>query len=265
MKSKAQYTQEKLSITLVGAGNLAWNLCKQWQKFPEIEVSYWNKNPDKSAELAQIKNGTVFLSPQEINTNPQFIFICTNDAAIPETAELFRHLNSCLVHCSGSTDIDVLKRVSANCAVFYPLQTFSKNILTDWHDLPVLLEAEKQSESQLQMLAEKMSATVSIITSQQRLSIHLAAVFSCNFTNHLLSVAFRLCKENNLPFNLLHPLIIQTVEKALSTNSDPSTMQTGPAKRNDSLVIGKHLQLLKNHKTYREIYALISEDISKTV
>jgi predicted short-subunit dehydrogenase-like oxidoreductase (DUF2520 family) len=262
MESKAHYSKEKLSITLAGAGNLAWNLCHAWKNLTHIDVSYWNRNPENSWQLSQIKKGNVFTHPSEITETPDFVFICTDDSAIIPTAALFQHLNTCLVHCSGSTALQVLQNNNTKVAVFYPLQTFSKNIPSNWNSIPVLIEADGIPEKDLISLAINMSATPSSMNSEQRLSLHLAAVFACNFTNHLWSVAYKICDHHQIPFNLLHPLIQKTVDKALSTHLDPAHLQTGPAKRKDAAIIQKHLDLLASDRLKQQIYKLISEDIA---
>lgn len=262
MKSKAHYSKEKLSITLAGAGNLAWNLCHAWKNLNNIELSYWNRNPENSLLLAQIKDGIILSNPAEITTAPDFVFICTDDSAILSTASLFQNLNTCLVHCSGSTSLQVLQNKNTKAAVFYPLQTFSKNIPSEWNNIPVLIEAEGTNEKDLTSLAINMSANPSSMSSEQRLSLHLAAVFACNFTNHMWSVAYKICEQHQIPFRLLNPLIQKTVAKALQTGIDPAQMQTGPAKRKDSITIEKHLDLLQSDSLKQQIYKLISEDIA---
>ena len=82
-----------------------------------------------------------------------------------------------------------------------------------------------------------------MLDSKQREKIHIAAVISCNFTNHMLTISEKLMKDNDLDFDLLKPLIKETVNKAL-VNS-PKKVQTGPAYKKGFKNTRKTYQLIK--------------------
>jgi hypothetical protein len=44
---------------------------------------------------------------------------------------------------------------------------------------------------------------------------------------------------------------------------NPKAAQTGPAKRKDTVVMQKHLELLKNNKELKQVYTLLSDLIAK--
>jgi hypothetical protein len=69
-----------------------------------------------------------------------------------------------------------------------------------------------------------------------------------------------LLKSSDLPPEVLYPLIAETARKA--TTGDPLKLQTGPARRNDTLTIEKHLAALASQPKYAEIYGLLSKLIS---
>ena len=96
------------------------------------------------------------------------------------------------------------------------------------------------------------------MNSKQRKKIHLAAVFACNFTNHMYTIADTILSKNNTDFKLLLPIINQTVKK-LNTNK-PSKVQTGPAKRKETKIIESHINQISDKKI-KELYKLISESI----
>jgi hypothetical protein len=87
----------------------------------------------------------------------------------------------------------------------------------------------------------------------------LAAVFACNFTNHFYQIANDLLASKNMSFDLLLPLITETVNKVKS--SSPEDAQTGPAKRNDQKTMQKHLNLLQGNDNLQTLYKLISAEI----
>ena len=146
--------------------------------------------------------------------------------------------------------------------VFYPLQTFTKGRLLDFSTIPICIEAsDNESLALLRLLGEAISQNIYDINSDQRKKLHLAAVFANNFSNHLFHISETLCEKEDLPFELLKPLILETVKK-LETLS-PKDAQTGPARRDDSISIEKHLELLTN-TNHKKIYTLLSEAITKT-
>ena len=49
--------------------------------------------------------------------------------------------------------------------------------------------------------------------------LHLAAVFVCNFTNHMLTEGKELALKSGFSFDILKPLITETISKALSDGS----------------------------------------------
>ena len=156
--------------------------------------------------------------------------------------------------------MDAIK--SKNRGVFYPLQTFTKGRVLGFRDIPICIEARTNTGlEQLKQLAQSISRSILIVDSGKRKKIHLAAVFCNNFSNHLFHIGKTICESENLPFDLLKPLLLETVEK-LGTLS-PFEAQTGPARRNDITSIKKHEELLAKN-AYQKIYAIMSESIQKT-
>jgi predicted short-subunit dehydrogenase-like oxidoreductase (DUF2520 family) len=144
-------------------------------------------------------------------------------------------------------------------AVFYPLQTFSKNKAIHFREVPICLESQNETDFQL---VEKVAKTISDktypINSEQRKALHLAAVFVNNFVNHLYQIGNAICNEHQVPFEILKPLIKETAEKIMTLS--PNEAQTGPAKRKDRNTINSHLELITND-TYKNIYKLLTQSI----
>jgi predicted short-subunit dehydrogenase-like oxidoreductase (DUF2520 family) len=127
-------------------------------------------------------------------------------------------------------------------------------------NVPFLIEGNNSySEGLLLQLAQKVSDQAVSMNSEQRTSIHLAAVFASNFSNHMYSIASEILAKNNLPFNFLKPLIEETTNKALHTS--PFTAQTGPARRNNTEILQKHIEMLASEPDWQKIYTFASESI----
>jgi hypothetical protein len=88
----------------------------------------------------------------------------------------------------------------------------------------------------------------------------MAAVFACNFSNHMQVIAKEIMDDEKINYKLIIPLIKKTFSKF---EQDPKIKQTGPAIRKDINVIENHLNLIQKDG-HREIYKLISDNIIKT-
>lgn len=155
------------------------------------------------------------------------------------------------MHTSGAIALDVLQNKFIECGVFYPVQTISSSRKLNFKEIPICIEANtNEAQIKIKLLAQSISNNVHHVNSQQRVYLHLAAVFANNFSNSLYTSAAVLLKEQNLSLRLLHPLMIETALKAIELDSQ--TAQTGPAVRNDKHTIEKHLALLKSQPTLKK-------------
>ena len=247
------------TITLIGAGKVATHLGKALfnQGFSINQV--YSKSIDNAFSLASELNALPLDDFKFLTDESDVYLICIKDNFIEEVIKEFSFTNKIVAHTSGSVGMDVLNKFD-NYGIFYPLQTFSKENNLDIPQIPFCIEGNNiETEEILFALGRELSNNVHKINSEQRKKIHLAAVFACNFSNHMYTIAEDILKQNNLDFNLLKPLIMETAKK-IKGNS-PSDMQTGPAKRNDTKVLKNHLEMLADLKDYQDIYRLITDTI----
>ena len=232
----------RMKINIIGRGNVASHLC--------------NALRDK-ADVIPVNSRTL----EGFDESADVSLIAVSDNAIREVAGRLPALKGILAHTSGSVPIDILKDSHTNIGVFYPLQTFSKDVPLDYSKIPFFIEGiDKNSETILVSLARNISENVTIADSEKRKALHVASVFACNFANHLWHISDTLLKENGLTFSTILPLLEETLRKV--SNVSPHDAQTGPARRHDTKVVDSHLQLLANHPDYQTIYNLLSSSIS---
>ena len=104
--------------------------------------------------------------------------------------------------------------------MFYPLQTFTKSHELSFKDLPICIEAEDEKDKiTLFNLAKGLGALPYEINSSQREVLHLTAVFINNFGNHLINIGNKIAKSNNIPFEILNPIILETAKKGNCTRT----------------------------------------------
>jgi len=165
-----------------------------------------------------------------------------------------------VAHTAGSFGLDIFPVHLKHRGIFYPLQTFSKNRKVNFTDLPILLEvSDEESAEVLKSLADSLYGKVYFVDVSQRMMLHLAAVFVCNFTNHLFTEGQEIAAKADFPFEILVPLIKETVAKAIEAG--PGNSQTGPAVRHDNNTIEKHLDLLSFSPELQKVYEVITNSI----
>lgn len=185
--------------------------------------------------------------------NPEMVILSVSDKAIVEVANRLPHSDAIIAHTAGSVQMDVLNDISNKRGVFYPLQTFTKDVDLNYEEIPVYVEgSDTETISALKELAATFTKTVKEADSDQRKKLHLASVFACNFTNALMGVSYQLLDEAGIDFSDILPLISQTVNKL--KDKTPKEAQTGPAVRYDQKVIETHLRMLKSRPDFQDIY-----------
>jgi predicted short-subunit dehydrogenase-like oxidoreductase (DUF2520 family) len=254
--------QEVHKVAIIGAGNLATNLglALKKERFKIVEV--YNRTRENGEILAKKVEAHYVNDLTRLTLNADLYIISVSDNAIHEIAQHLFLSNKLVVHTSGSVDMDILKGCSMNVGVLYSPQTFIKSRPVSFKNLPVCIEASNsETEQALLEIAGKLSGNVQSITSGQRSIIHLAAVFAGNFTNFMYTVSEELLMKNNLSFDLVKPIILQTASNVKEDHN--FKRQTGPAVREDSEILKKHKTLLNSYPDYQQIYDLISGSIIK--
>lgn len=255
---------EDTSIVFIGAGNLATNLAKAlYQKGFRI-VQIYSRTEESATALAQTVEAESTTDLSTVVDDAQLYIVSLKDAPfvqlLPEIVAGKR--KGLWVHTAGSIPMNVWEGQVERYGVFYPMQTFSKQREVDFRDIPIFVESRSAEDTHfLKEIATALSERVYEATSDQRKSLHLAAVFTCNFTNHMYALAAELLKKYELPFEVMLPLIDETARKV--HEMEPRAAQTGPAIRYDENVINGHLQMLADEPEMQELYRLISGSIHR--
>ena len=249
-----------MRIALIGAGNLATQLGIVLVEKGHQVIQVYSRT-EKSAKDLGVKLNCPYTSDlADIVSNADLFIIAVTDDAIESILANVNFGDNLAVHTAGGVSMDIFNPYCRNFGVLYPLQTFSKEKRADFNEIPVCIEANSQGNLEvLKMLAGSISEKVQAMNSENRLQIHLAAVFASNFVNHFYVISEILLNEKHLDFDLLKPLIKEVASKVALHS--PETVQTGPAIRNDKSVMNKHLEMLSSHPEWERLYQLISENI----
>ena len=254
-----------MRITLIGAGRVATQLALALHTQHQI-VQVYSRNLQHAQRVADKVHTQAIDQVEQLNSQTDLVIIAVSDQAIEPIIQSIKvYLPQCLiVHTSGSTALSIIEHHHKRAGVFYPLQTFSFEREVNWSETPLFVEASQQQDVELlTTLANSLSNNVYQYSSKQRQTLHLAAVFACNFSNYCYDMAQQIVDAEQVDFSLLYPLILETAEKA--THNEPKQMQTGPAMRGDQNILNLHTQLLAafNRADLAQVYALMSEGICK--
>lgn len=249
-------------FVFIGAGNLATRLSLILKENGFSVVQVYSRTEESARVLGQKLNTIYSTEVEEIVSDADIYFVALKDSAFEKVLPQIDFQNRLVVHCSGSMPLSCLEKYSKNIGVFYPLQTFSRHRKVEFSEIPVFIEASSlENEKNLIQIAEKISSQVSVLNSEKRLRLHISAVFACNFVNYFYTVAGEVLNSEEIPFEVLYPLIAETARKA--QEMDPEQAQTGPAVRFDQNVIFKHLEALEAFPEFQNLYRLVSESIFK--
>lgn len=252
-----------MKVSFIGSGNVATHLALACVNNQIVVKDIYSKTYSNSEVLAKKCNANPVQNINELSNDIDLLIIAVSDNALLNISAELEHLKCPIVHTSGSTSLEVLNSQNHTYGVLYPLQTFSTHKELSIKSVPFFIESN--SDELIELLKEfckKLGASSQMITSEQRLNLHIAAVFACNFSNRMYSIANELLQKHNLDFELLKPLIKETASKIEYIS--PIDAQTGPALRNDTLTIEKHLAALSSEKHLFDLYKAISEDIIKS-
>ena len=249
---------------MIGIGNVANHIAQSFQSYKNVNLLqvFNHRNSKETKQFSEYFSCDLATDFSRINANADVYIIAVKDDAIVEVVKNLStlKLKGIVVHTSGSIDMSMLNGVSKRIGVYYPLQTFYKDACIDWETTPLLIEGNSKSvEKKLKQLANSVSKKVKVVNSKNRLQIHLAAVVACNFTNAMYVSAYEIIEKNlsKKDTDLLLPIMQHSFQKLQKIH--PKKSQTGPAMRNDKLVMKKHLDLIKKNKQLTQVYKTLSD------
>jgi len=247
-----------IKIILLGAGNVGHHLSKAFNKSTEIDLVQWYSRDNSKVSYNDID--TEIINDLSKIKSADIYIISISDSYVGEISKKLNVSEKLVVHTSGSLDLSIIDSKNRR-GVFYPLQTLSKNKEIELAKVPICIESENNKDLVLlETISKYIGCKTHKIDYNQRKILHLAAIFSNNFVNHMFTIAKEILDDKNLDFNILKPLINETVDKIHKL--DPENAQTGPAIRNNNEIILNHIKTLKkdDHKKLYELMTKLIKD-----
>lgn len=258
-----------MKIAIIGAGNVATHLAEALYGRGEI-LQVAARTEESAYRLADKINREQASGSQpralceavtdlrRLREDMDLYLIAVNDDSVADVVASTPDFPGIWAHTSGSVGMDVFDGRKGNHGVFYPLQTFSRDVAVDFDDIPMLIEGSSPEVARrLAEVARGISGTVRMANSKSREAIHVAAVFACNFANLMWAEADRLLEQQGMDIRFMLPLLRATLGKL--TVKSPREAMTGPARRGDMEVINKHISSLP--PDLKPVYSLLTEKI----
>ena len=249
-----------MRVVIIGAGNVASVLGRRIKNAGHNILQVVSRN-DKTAKILADELGCQAASDfSDIDKTGDIFIIALSDAALDGLKEKINVGDKFVVHTAGSVSKDVLKNLTSNYGVLYPLQSMLKENNNTAAVIPLMIDGNNEDcIYHIREFAKSISPIVNFADDESRLKLHTAAVLSSNFANHMYCLAKEFCEKENLDFKLLVPLIEETATRL--NHFSPCDMQTGPAARKDNVTLDKHLRLLSAYPKLRTLYLRMTDSI----
>ena len=246
-----------MSIALIGSGNMATQLIQAFKKASINIEGVYVRDVQKRKKIAQDYGVQLYLSMQNIDAD--VLFLCVPDDQIRVVSEELTDFKGIVVHTSGSTPSTVFAS-HKKYGVFYPVQSMTRSGKINFSKVPLCITAsDPESLDLLLTLATCISGHTCVMSDEDRQKVHLAAVMTNNFINHLVVKSKEYLDSNKIDYELIVPLLRFTLEKL--TSQPYNFQQTGPAIRGDRNTIEMHESMLASDSNLLEIYQTITKSI----
>jgi predicted short-subunit dehydrogenase-like oxidoreductase (DUF2520 family) len=251
-----------MRVVIIGAGNVASVFGRLISAASHEIIQVYSRSISSAQSLGKELGCSFVDNLEAVDLTADIYILAITDNALQSIQDSLFLGDKLVVHTAGSVSKKVLSNISSQYGVLYPLQSLRKDQSADQSIIPLLIDANKESVlSIIEQFAFTLSSVVSIVGDDKRLCLHLAAVIVNNFANHLYTLTAEYCKNEEVDFKMLQPIIEQTALR-LRANL-PANLQTGPAIRNDQSTLDKHIQALSNHPELKTIYLTFTESLLK--
>jgi predicted short-subunit dehydrogenase-like oxidoreductase (DUF2520 family) len=250
-----------MKVSFIGSGNVATILARQMFHHGFTIIDIYSKQIVHAQQLAETVSASAIDDLKNLRMTADIFIIAVNDNSIQEITNQLSLSNKLVLHTAGSVSITTLEKVSENYGVLYPIQTLRKEMNSEI-EIPFMIDGNNlYTKNVTERILNRLQQSFVYGNDEQRLKIHIAAVFASNFVNYLYHLSAEYCTNEQINFSLLQPIIEQTAMRLKS--NPPGEVFTGPAFRGDKKTIETHLSLLKKYPDMQKWYALITNNIQQ--
>lgn len=261
-----------MKIGFIGAGKVGTSLGRYIteRKIGDICVSGYYSQCLQSAEYAsKCTNSACFTHLNVVVEASDILFLTVPDGKLASVWEMVKQQNvsnKIFCHCSGAYSSDVFYK-TADCSHYgysiHPLFPFcSKDTpLEAMEKIHFTVEGDEKHLSFWSDFLQSLGNPVKVISLEDKVKYHGAAVFSSNLVLATLKVACDLMEECGFSKEEAQNALIPIVTHNITNFSQVglSKALTGPVERGDGETVVKHLDCFAGEQ--REIYRLLSAQL----
>mgnify|MGYP003291421588 CR=1 FL=1 len=250
------------SIVVIGSGNVACSLVPALKETGYTILQVFSRSRMSAENLAYKVGASAVTQPEKVMATADIYIYCLKDDALSQLSVMQLPFTQGLhLHTSGTMSMSIFEKLGCHqYGVLYPFMTFTKSRRMPMTNVPIFIEYNgRMAEITLRDMAEAISDSVQTLTEERRKALHIAGVFSNNFTNALLAMAEKTLAEAGLTKKTLEPIMQETLAKFMALGANEA--QTGPAVRGDMNIIEEHINRLENDRDAQEVYLAITNYI----
>jgi predicted short-subunit dehydrogenase-like oxidoreductase (DUF2520 family) len=256
----------RLTITLIGAGNLAQALgpalSAAGYKVDFVAARETASSRRRAAMLARLLEARA-QSLSDAGPSSDIIWICHTDDALAETAKLLARKpgwsGKIVLHSSGALSSDVLsalKRKGASTASLHPMMTFVPGATPRMEEVPFAMEGDARAVSVARRIVRDLGAESFAINKAAKPLYHALGSFSSPLIVAALVTAERVGRGAGLTASqtrrVMAPILHQTIKNYVERGA--AAAFSGPIKRGDLNTVLRHLKELKRVPGASEVY-----------
>lgn len=254
------------TIVVIGSGNVACSLVPALKEAGYTILQVFSRSRMSAESLAYKVGASAVTQPEKVMATADIYLYCLKDDVLSQLQEMHLPFTQGLhIHTSGTMSMSIFGQLGCHqFGVLYPFMTFTKSRRVQMSNVPLFIEYNgRMAEITLRDMAESISGNVQTLTEERRKALHIAGVFSNNFTNALLSLAENALARAGLNRDVLEPIMQETLAKYMALGARDA--QTGPAMRGDMNVIEQHLNHLESNRDAQEVYLAVTNYIINNI
>lgn len=264
-----------MNIGIIGAGKMGYTLGKHFSLShnPDINlVGYYSKNINSAIDAAEFTDSEFFDNIESIVQQSDIIFLTVPDGEIKGVVDIIENVSSpskekIICHTSGALSSKEIKDNISNVYLFSVHPIYAVNSKYEsyikFKDAFITIEGDVEYIQTIKDIFVSLGHNVKVISANDKVKYHSAAVFSSNLVIGLYHMAEELLKQCGFDEDevelALKPLFINNANKINET--DCASALTGPVERCDICTISKHMSVLDDY--YLDVYRLLSRELVK--
>ena len=248
------------NVTLIGAGNMAHWLVYAMRNAGVRISQVYSRQLGHAKALAEIADAEAIDNIKQLLPDSDLYVFSIKDDSYENLLQQLPFRLPLAAHTAGSLSMRIFEPYAESYGILYPYQSVNKDMDFKGVVVPLCVEANNEiAENELFAFAQRLTSVVQKLDESQRMVLHRAAIFGCNFTNAMYSIAYDILQEHHIDWQMIMPLLQNTMEKVKTMN--PHEAQTGPAQRGDQNVIQFHLDALQD-ELLKDIYRVMTDYIT---